>query len=757
MITLDSETVGLYGMPVLLQYAQGDGEIKLYDIWKNPIGETLELLEWIASQEVCGFNLVFDWFQIAKCYTTFSLFPDHSVIPEDHINEIGILEEKARFSDFCIKPKAACDIMLHARKSKYQSLMQRNAIRVKRIPTLLAEAVHRELEKRIHLDGIYFAKRKDPDAPQWQIKDIDDDPEFKDIILKFHPSGQLKELAKHALGVKEDFILRFTDIQPNPHWRPVEIGYAPFALASAKVTIINDKKKIDWKGTWPEVIRHYISHWAHNNLARKYGCDDVVYTRDLWKHFGSPEPGDDDSELACAVAVSRWRGFAIDKEAILKLKAAAIIKKGKIPIAPAVTKIYLKEVMDETESMVLAEGTKAIILESIAGKEDDQGNWDYGEGWLTEDGEPHSAAIRARQVLEARRAGKEIELYDKLLRADRFHASLKVIGTLSSRMAGADDLNPQGIKKKKYVRKCFPLADFEKGFVLSGGDFENFEIIIAEAIYDDPKLRADLLAGKSIHGLFAAELFDTDYETIMATKKENTQYDDGKRGVYGRLYGGDENTLVNRLGIDIETATKASEGFMDRYSGIRRAREKITNKFCSMRQPGGLGTQVEWHDPAEFIESLLGFRRYFTLENKICKTLFGLANDPPKIWTDFKIRVRRRDRSQTGSGACQSALYAAAFQIQAAALRQAANHEIQSTGSQINKRVQRNIWNLQPFGVHPWVVHGINIHDEVHIVSRPEYVDKIAEVVNETVESFRDLIPLIKMDWHKKEKSWADK
>jgi len=742
-------------MPVLLQYAEDDGEIKLYNLWKNPVGETLELLEWISNQDVCGFNLAFDWFHIAKCFTTFALFDNYDLIPEEHIDEIGVLEEQARFSDFCIKPRSACDVMLHARKTHYQSLMGRDSIRIKRIPTLLADAVRRELEQRIHFDGIYFAKRKDLDATQWEIRNIDDEPEFKNIVLTFHPSGQLKELAKHALGVKDDLILKFTDVQPNPHWRPTELGYAPFALAIGTAE--------NWKNTWPEVIRHFIEHWAYNDLARKYGCDDVKWTRDLWKHFGSPEPGDDDSELACAVACSRWRGFAIDKDMLGELRVKAVAKKGKTPTAPRVAKVYLKQVMDEDEHIGLIdpktgkEGTAAMILESIAGKEDENGVWDHSKGWLSENGDPHPAAIRAREILESRRAAKEIELYDKLLKAGRFHASLKVIGALSSRMSGDNKLNPQGIKAKKYVRSCFPLADFDRGFVLCGGDFVSFEIVLAEAIYKDKRLREDLLAGKKIHGLFAEELFGIDYDTIMATSKTSTHYTDGKRGIFSQLYGGNEHTISERLGVDIETATKASEGFMNRYPGIRKARENITKKFCSMQQSGGIGTAVVWNDPAEYMESLLGFRRYFTLENRICKTLFELANDPPKRWRDLKIKVRRRERLQTGFGACQSALYAAAFSIQAAAMRQAANHEIQSTGAQITKAVQRTIWDLQPHGVNKWVVSCLNVHDEIHAVTTPDKVEQITEVVRSKVESYREMVPLIEMDWNSQEQSWADK
>ena len=42
---LDTETCGLHGMAVLLQYAYDDGPIHLYDIWKEPVHKTLTLLE----------------------------------------------------------------------------------------------------------------------------------------------------------------------------------------------------------------------------------------------------------------------------------------------------------------------------------------------------------------------------------------------------------------------------------------------------------------------------------------------------------------------------------------------------------------------------------------------------------------------------------------------------------------------------------------------------------------------------------------
>ena len=74
------------------------------------------------------------------------------------------------------------------------------------------------------------------------------------------------------------------------------------------------KKTGKLKGyAWPAVIHKFIDHWATNEPAREYARDDMWFiTRALDKHFGYPEPGDDDSVLACMVPVVRWRGFKID-------------------------------------------------------------------------------------------------------------------------------------------------------------------------------------------------------------------------------------------------------------------------------------------------------------------------------------------------------------------------------------------------------------------------------------------------------------
>lgn len=825
-IYYDTETCGFHGPAVLIQYAIGDGPIILHEVWTQPAIETIRLIEMMMAHPggVVGFNLSFDHFHLCQLYTTLIGLPDYTIYPEDHIDEIALLEEKGRRGP-CLKPVTALDLMLYARKGPYQSTMNRNNIRIRRVPTVLAYQLATELERRIPISDIYFAKRKNKFAKKWQVYDIEDADgdiitDFKDIVLKFAPSSALKVLAIDALKLPVDTTLLFADIEIADEYMPVEFGYAPFATAIGNPS--------DWKGSWPSVIKQHIRHWAYHKLARQYAEKDVEYTRGLCDFFGSPELGDDDSVLACMVGAVRWKGFAIDRDGIRKVKKDAAIKKGKYPTAPGPAKAYIGEVMDETEKLGLRKGTKKTLLEEIVKIysnqpcprceglgvvdpddalifSDDEGEYRY-ESKVTCDlcngvkRWTHPAGQRASEVLEARKAGKEIELYDKLLAANRFHADFVVIGTLSSRMSGTSGLNAQGIKAEAYVRKNFPLADPD--CQLCGGDFAGFEVVLAIACYNDQGLMDDVLRKRpchkcttgtanpkcdckgegiidgrlcnqclqkketcdeckgtgitdtKIHALFGLSVYpEMTYEEIIKNKEKYTR---SKSALFALLYGGVAHTLKERLGVAIEIADKALELFERKYPGVAIARQRIINMFSALKQQGGIGTNITWTDPADYIESMLGFRRYFTLENRILRALYDLAQNPPKSWK-IPMKIVRRERDQFVCGAVQSALFAAAFALQGAVTRAAQNHEIQSSGATITKYVQRKIWDIQPSGIGKWVVQPANVHDEILSPTDPAYTQQVEQVVYEAVEEFRPKVPLIKMEWRSDLKTWADK
>lgn len=845
---LDTETCGFHGPIVLMQWWQSDKRlvpfqrtsqegIKLHAPWSAPINDTLNVFdEWIKSQ-VIGFNLSFDWFHVCQMYTTLlELRKDRgNCYLGDHIEQYADCEPIARTGP-CIKPVSAMDLMLHARKGPYQSMMEREDIRIRRIPRVLGQSLAEELDARIPFKDIYFAKKKNT-KERWKIHDIKDDlgdihPDLVDLVLSFDPSSALKALAQDALGY--DSVDKFADVDVDEQFRPAELGYAPCA------------RFVEEPNPWPVVIREHISHWAYNDLARNYARNDIVYTRELDRFFNYPEMGDDDSILACMVGAVRWKGFKID---VPKMQGIIDKNRAKNKLAPGnfnspeVARRYLMQVIKPEEAAAFSKNGKIetgkIILEEIAKwKIEDVCKDCFGEGCTKCDagtvpviaeckcigcqGEkcrackgvghlvmqvPHPAAYRAVEITLFRQANYEAELLTKFLKAGRFHASFNVIGALSSRMSGADGINAQGINRGKEIRSCFPLADDD--MVCTGGDFAGFEVTLADAVYNDPDLRADLLTlrpckkcakgysktpekyniipiqqmdgtikdgpasascdeckgtgqeGTKIHALFGQYLFPPmTYDEIYDTKGlpgALDKYSRSKNGVFALLYGGEGYTLSTRVGVPESVANEASLRWSSRYVVWGAARREIITKFCSMTQPNGIGSQVVWKDPADYVETMLGFRRYFTLENRVCKALFEIADNPPKEWLKIKIKVMRRDREQTATGALRSALFGAAFGIQAGNMRAAANHVIQGTGAGLTKKLQRRIWDLQPSGLNEWYVQPMNIHDEIITPTKPSVVHDVLKIKDSFVVEFRSMVPLMAIDWTEKMDTWADK
>ena len=411
-IFFDTETVSLHAVPVLLQWALDDGDVQLWNIWSEKMSATMSLIEYFMENTMIGFNVAFDAFHLCKIYTMFKMYTDLNGdgYPDGHIDELGMIEERARFLNICLKPYAVHDVMLHARKTKYQSLMERDDIKINRIPTQLAYQLTKELERRIPFDEIFFARVRDKSLPKWRIYDIlrpdgSVNPDFKTIKLKFKASSGLKNLYKHAFGIKEE-IFTYSDIEIGKEHYSDELGYAPYARAVAP------NAPARWNNSWPARIKEHLAHWYHNENARKYAHDDVVYTRRLYQEeFNSPEPGDIDSTLAWMVAANRWHGYAIDIPAMKELKKQALLKLGfqeemaetfkDLPvdqktiykfgssvIAPAAAKRHILDAMNPTERIGFQGSTKKTVLEHIA-------------TWMDDDGQKHPAAKRAQDVLDA--------------------------------------------------------------------------------------------------------------------------------------------------------------------------------------------------------------------------------------------------------------------------------------------------------------------------------------------------------------------
>jgi hypothetical protein len=87
-------------------------------------------------------------------------------------------------------------------------------------------------------------------------------------------------------------------------------------------------------------------------------------------------------------------------------------------------------------------------------------------------------------------------------------------------MAGADQLNAQGIKRTKEVRSKFPLAFGE--LELHGGDFEAFEVVLADSAYNDSALRKDLLTCERCRNVQVAESFNVKLKEFLTPEALGT-------------------------------------------------------------------------------------------------------------------------------------------------------------------------------------------------------------------------------------------
>ena len=831
---IDSETCGLHGMPVLYQVGVGQSKEYLIDLWLEPASVTMILMELIANHKggCVFFNGAFDWFMTCKWYTVIGYwlgkYPERELEePVNHIEEIAYCEEHGRFGK-CLKPVKTIDLFLVAKKTHYQSLMDRNDIRIKRVPTAIADHLARRLTKDVPLKDVYFARRKDP-TTRWTVQDLHDDmgeliPTFKDLKLSFCPSSGLKALAADALDFTDT--VSFTEIEPPETSKPVEDGFAPFCTAPIKD---KDTKRFltpcpenNWLGKWPAFgkIRTHIDHWAYSRPAREYARKDIVYTRGLYYYFAalfagcsheqaqqyalgdSPriynlEFNDDDSVIACMVAAVRWAGFSIKKDEFIAARNEARAKQDGSKLnfnSVEVCKKYLTEVMDPFLIASVKKGTGkfstgGIILEDLAKlKEaetcpecygiDDDCEVCHGTGQVYTGGR-HPVADRAQEILDFRHAGKRADMLDKLIIAGRFHASFKVIGTLSGRMAGGDGLNAQGIESSKKMRAMFDLAD--NGLVLSIGDYSAFEVMIMNAIYEDPQLIEDSTAyrdcpfcggvgcnhedchdGKAkikLYGVGGALFFNKTYEEIMKTKGlegDQDLYGRSKSGVLALFYQGEAYTLGTRIGVGEEEGQAGYDRWRDRYTKMYAEIDKTNALYRALSQDQAT-RMIDWQDPLEYAETLFGFKRWFTLEIKIMKALYDIGSNPPKEWASIKESVLRSDRPQSAMGAARSACFGAAFKIQGSMQRAAGNHRIQGTGAAVTKGLQCRLWELQPSGAHDWVIKPMNIHDEVPCVHKPELREEVKRRVDEYNKEMRAQVPLLAMDWDSHAVSWADK
>jgi DNA polymerase I-like protein with 3'-5' exonuclease and polymerase domains len=90
-------------------------------------------------------------------------------------------------------------------------------------------------------------------------------------------------------------------------------------------------------------------------------------------------------------------------------------------------------------------------------------------------------------------------------------------------------------------------------------------------------------------------------------------------------------------------------------------------------------------------------------------------------------------------------------------MRAALNHEIQSTGADLTKDLQYELWGLQPVGVGEWEILTLNVHDEIVAPALPKHTKRCEEIVENFCARNRYLVPFLAMTWSSNLPDWSDK
>lgn len=730
MLYNDTETCGLTGPVVLIQTGIKNkyGEltdVELFYPWEVPVKDTLQYIDGFMTHEKWNlYNCSYDSFHLCKLYNTFSLVDNKNELPD--IEEIHGLEQVAWMGNKCIRPHSVIDTFILLKKNLFQFLMTRQNVVISKVHVSIVNQLKIYLEEWSHreLHPLLFEKFQDK-RNHWKVFPHKGFNEWYDIKLSFSPAMGLKPFAKHILN-KE-----VSEIEiPQEYWPQDEKEYRPYNY------------------NWPRVFDYHKEYW-HSNKGVTYAKNDIIYLHEFHQYLSEqgqwPDGYDIDSDLAWMVGQVRLSGFKINNKLLEDTIEDAENSIEGIPTAPSQVENYLRAAPDWNPAYdFILTDTKETTLQAII---------DMKAGAVSE---------RAENVLKQRSLEKKIDLLKKIESVGRMHPDFNVTGTKTNRMSGRGGINYHGINREDNIREIFVMHTTRKDLptlredtVLSGGDFKNQEVTILDAVVNDPQLHADLKEYGSIHLLAWRLLWDDPEATLDEIKKDKDKYTRTKNGVFAGFYGAFEDKLAQTYGTSIEHVREFQHKWETRYPSFKDDRLRLEKEYCSMSQDGGIGGKVKWSNPKPYVETLFGFRRWFLLENKICKFFFDTAETLPRELNGYVLKVIRRQRPQTVSGALRSALYAAAFNFQSANLRQAGNTRIQGTGAEVTKRVQWNVWQLQPVGISDFKVKLFNVHDE--LMCENDCPAKVAAIVHAVVNGLKEYIPLLEIEWSEKMNSWSEK
>lgn len=127
------------------------------------------------------------------------------------------------------------------------------------------------------------------------------------------------------------------------------------------------------------------------------------------------------------------------------------------------------------------------------------------------------------------------------------------------------------------IKECFVSRWGERGYIMNA-DYSQLEIIVLAHMSQDPVLAADLLSGKDLHRIRAAELF----------KKPEAEITDGERKLakafsFQLQYGSGAKNMAEKNNVPVELAKEFIRTYYERYRDVKLWQDRMAERVEAAR------------------------------------------------------------------------------------------------------------------------------------------------------------------------------
>lgn len=766
-IFLDTETIGLTGIPFLLQFQiAGESKVTIVHVLEHQPEEIVKLIEALAlpSMTWVGHNLMFDLPMISKLATIASMVSDwtfESIWQAERLWRGEVSYEERLKHLRLVYPGAVEDTMIAAMslppleeqflkspnisltKFPVAALPELKAVlkqALTRQPFLSGDAAGLDLGSRLRTTITGVSRKADKDRVKNAIA-REDFTVLEEVRFSFKTEGlyTLKNIAR-MLGYPGEtsefnFLDDFGRIEkdPCPTMRDRDTAERLYKYV---VQCQQNKKFMDYARRDVEMVRHVHQYYSrqpgYENLRHDFEVVPVMANLQLYGvHLDSTKVADTQRYYGERIAQGRLELQAAGLENfnssdqvvhfVNKLLTTHVGRGGAAILGP------VRDMQDKTLEQVVA----------------------FLGGRL---GPDHQATQLMTQLVRVRSCHKRRSFFENAV-GDSLFPQFSIKGTQTDRMTSHNPSiqnmparsTTEEDKDGVHFRSAFTAP---AGYQLLVGDFDQFEMrlvaavapepVLVEAFQTDPdtdthSLTAVRTLGELIRGGDPSLARLDDPALLQLLKKKDTRVKRfrsiGKTLNFAILYGASEHGVARQAGISLEESKNLIAKFHQTYpalsNDVRATHASLTNLQVD-RDFRGIPRHRIIGRCETRVSNQAGVTRSFELPLRLVEILakLGLAKEIgeylPVLSRPMISRVNYFGDPKTPAQVVQSELRSAARKLQAYVHRQAYNFRIQSLGAFHTKRLQVAL--ARPFilpGIHRAadlpVLPGINVHDEIHL------------------------------------------